>query len=189
MLRATSSMALLMVTVACAPARPTANERPKPNPISVGGTLANPPAQWITSSPATMSKEGVSVILTVSVDEVYALLNEAYAAVGIEVSTVDSRTRTLGNASFRAVRRLGSRPLTDYVRCAESAPGGLAAATRPVHLSVLSIIAPAEEFSRLTTKVQATTSMSERPGAVLCSSTGMLEAEIANAVNLGLLRR
>ncbi len=149
----------------------------------------HPSEQYITSFPNAPGSAGVSEIIPASADAVYAGLDEAYAAAGIEVAAANSRERTMGNADFRATRRLGGSPLTDFVKCGEELSlTGSMATSKPVCLSVLSTVTPSGEASRLTTRVQAAVSTGERGGAILCQSTGALEAAISRGVKLALLR-
>lgn len=182
-----SSAALLLAASACAPARPTAVDQPVPT--AAGSTSRTLSERVYSSLPATTESGGVSETLAVAADTLYSVLDEAYAALGIEVRTASSRDRTMGNTSFTATRRVGNRPLTEYVRCSGDALGGsLASATKPVRISVLTTVTPAGESSRLTTHVVATTSASERAGDVPCTSTGMLEEAISAAAKRAILQ-
>jgi hypothetical protein len=187
-LRHSAAALLVLGCAACASAPPSAEERPTPARIGAGGTITNPAEQWV-ATPHTTSEAGVSEQIPASADEVYAALPVAYAAAGIEVGTAVARTRTLGNTDFSATRRLGSRLVAGYVRCAENPLGGSMEDTRPVRFSVLSTVTPEGESTRLTTRVQATTRASERSGAIVCRSTGLLEAHLATQVKLALVRR
>jgi len=186
--------ALLLVSfgaaAACSSSRSPGDAAPAPSRrVTAPGTTADPVAQWIASFPNAPSTEGVSEIIPAPADEVYARLDEAYAAAGIEVTSASSRERTLGSPDFRVTRRLGTTRLTDYVLCGdEMSLAGRLSASNPVRFSVMSTVTPSGESSELTTRVQAAVTTGERAGAILCQSTGRLEAAIARAVKLDLFK-
>jgi len=172
-----------MLLAACAPAEGGAGE---PVPAAPGPRL--PGDRWLAETPDTRAETAVSEVIPVTADEVYAVLDEAYASVGIEVGSASAGERKMGNTYFTATRRLGSRLVSEYVRCADNPLGGSMADTKPVRFSVLSTVTPMQESSRLSTRVQASTATGERGGALLCTSTGLLETAIARAVKLRLVQ-
>ncbi len=172
----------LLALGACAPSGSGAAE-----PTAAPGPRV-PGDRWLAETPDTRAERAVSEVIPLTADEVYALLPAAYAAVGIEVASASAAERKLGNTYFTATRRLGRRPVSEYVRCADNPMGGSMADTKPVRLSVLSTVTPMDESSRLSTRVQASTATGERGGALLCSSTGLLETAIAREVKLRLVR-
>jgi hypothetical protein len=147
-----------------------------------------PGDRWLAETPDGRAETAVSEVIPVAADEVYAVLDEAYASLGIEVGAASASERKMGNTYFTATRRLGSRLVSEYVRCSDTSLGGSMADTKPVRFSVLSTVTPLEESSRLSTRVQASTATGERGGALLCTSTGLLEAAIARAVKLRLIK-
>ncbi|CAA9372557.1 MAG: hypothetical protein AVDCRST_MAG68-5665 [uncultured Gemmatimonadetes bacterium] len=148
-----------------------------------------PGDRWLAETPDARAETAVSEVIPVAADEVYALLDEAYASLGIEVASASAGERKMGNTYFTATRRLGPRLVSEYVRCADNPLGGSMADTKPVRFSVLSTVTPLAESSRLSTRVQASTATGERGGALLCTSTGLLEAGIAREVKLRLVQR
>lgn len=120
---------------------------------------------------------------------VFQVLGDAYRDVGIEVKTIDAPKMTAGNTQVQARRRLGNSSISAYLDCGQTGLSGPAADVYPVRMSVLSTVVPSGTTSRLSTVVQAVFATAEQSGTTPCTSTGTLEATIARAVQLRLVRR
>ncbi|HEX6308603.1 MAG TPA: hypothetical protein VFZ69_10475 [Longimicrobiales bacterium] len=112
-------------------------------------------------------------------DQVWAALPDVYRSLGIEVAQRDSRTGVIGNAGFKARRRLGSVPISRYLDCG-TAQGGRSADTYEVHLSVLTEVRPATPGNTtVSTMIEATARPVSFAGdPVRCVTNGELENRI-----------
>lgn len=119
------------------------------------------------------------------VEKVWDVMLAAYQSAGVEVGTLDSRTRTVGNRALTITRRLGQTSITEYVRCAQSGSGVMSVTTYRVQLSVLSTLKPgANGGTRMETTLSATGTPAEGASrsSAPCPSTGRLEQKLAEAV-------
>jgi hypothetical protein len=159
---------------------------PVPETVRIMGG-ANPTgtiAMGVTGTPA--SARSFSVVASAA--NVWRALPAAYESLGIPISRVDSATGTIGNAGFNARRRLGSVPLVRYIDCG-STQGGPSAETYDVRLVVTTVMLSAEAATTLATTVDAMGKPVAFSGEYIrCSSTGVLEARIADAVKANLVK-
>ena len=168
-----------------------------------GPDASPPPPQTTTISGATTGQEGSlgSGTFTVSTtrdagvsrmelaatpERVFTALRAAYPAIGIEVGTVDSEQRVVGNRRLEVSRRLGSSPVSRYLRCGETAFGSPAADQHRVRIHMVSTVAPAGQGSSVVTQLQATATPTGQNNQIACSSTGVLEDALTKAVQLRL---
>ena len=119
-------------------------------------------------------------------ERVFAALKEAYPTIGVQVGTVDDAQRMVGNRRLEISRRLGSSPISRYLRCGETAFGAPAADQHRVRLNMVSTVRPAAEGSVVETVVQATATPAGQSNGANCSSTGILEENLAKAVQVRL---
>jgi hypothetical protein len=157
---------------------------PAPETVRVVGS-ANPTgtiAMGVVSTPA--SARSSSFFSTP--DAVWSVLPAAYESLGIPLSMTDASTRTLGNAGFNLRRRLGSVPLVRYIDCG-STQGGPSAETYDIRLVVNSVVRAGEAATTLSTTIEAMGKPVAFSGEYIrCSSTGVLETRIADAVKARL---
>jgi len=119
------------------------------------------------------------------VEKVWDLMLAAYQSAGVEIGTLDARTRTIGNRAITTTRRLGQTSITEYVRCAQGGSGIMTSTTYRVQLSVLSTLKPAANGgTRMETTLSATGTPAEGASrnSIPCPSTGRLEQKLAEAV-------
>jgi hypothetical protein len=118
---------------------------------------------------------------------VWAALPGAFASVGLEgAGPAIGRERTLA-AQPRLRRTLGKVPLSRFIDCGRMSTGELSADNHIVRLTVTSAVTPQGTGSALATQVTATAAAVDNSNApVECSSTGVLEARIGDAVTTNL---
>jgi hypothetical protein len=134
------------------------------------------------SNDLTLTSEANVGIATLAapVDKVWEALAPVYQSLGIEVSTLDTPRRTIGNPSLKVRRRLGTVTLTKYIDCG-STQGTQSAETYEI---VLNIHTQLQSQSPNSTIVRTTFQSAGRPVSLsteyrTCASTGALEAKIA----------
>jgi len=193
MTRTSLSAALLVALSACATA-PREGEAPSaPREQTTRST------QMITTVDAagrttvipitTTSFSGArEVEVQASADDVFRVLGEAYTDLGMTVGTIDPPNRTTGNANFAARGKLGRTDISNYLDCGQTGLRGPAANVFPVRMSVLTMVVPNGQTSRVRTLVSGAYAAAEASGNVGCTSTGELEGAISRAVQLRLAR-
>lgn len=122
-----------------------------------------------------------------TVERGWRVLPDVYREIGIPIGTRNHRAHLLGSEDFEIHRELGGTRLSSYLRCGRSNTGANAVHYR-VRMTVLSqLIEDPESGTVLSTHVRATATRRGVSGhAVRCSSTGRLEREIMEAVQLRL---
>jgi hypothetical protein len=193
MTRTSLSAALLLALSACATA-PREDEAPSaPREQTTRNT------QMITTVDAsgrttvipltTTSFSGArEVEVLASADDVFRVLGEAYTDFGMTIGTIDPPNRTTGNANFSARGKLGRTDLSTYLDCGQTGLRGPAANVFPVRMSVLTMVIPDGDKSRVRTLVSGAYVAAETSGTVACTSTGELEGAIARAVQFRAAR-
>lgn len=117
-------------------------------------------------------------------DRVWQVLPAVYQGLGIPVGTSVPDTRTIGNIRLDLSRTLGGRPLSTFLTCGEGVTGAPLADSYRVTMSVLTILAPAENGgTRVETRVAASAvNRAVSSASVNCGTTGRLEAMIAERI-------
>ena len=135
----------------------------------------------------TTTHDGRGAVKTIDapIERAWAALPAAYAAVGVDYTTLDKRQWVIGNDALKVRRRLGGVALTRFLNCGGT-DGNPNAATYEVTLSVFTRLVPAGTGeTTVSTSVQGTArSLSFNTGAVNCASTRGLEDRIAGALAL-----
>jgi hypothetical protein len=131
--------------------------------------------------------EAHSTTISAPVSDVWPVMSAVYDSFGIPIGKLDQQGHVIGNEGFNLRRRLGSVPLARLIDCGNT-QGGPSAENYDIRLSVLTLVRPGEAGS--TTIATAIDAMG-RPMAfsgeyVRCSSTGVLESRIADAVKAQL---
>jgi hypothetical protein len=121
--------------------------------------------------------------------DVWRVLPGVFESFAIPLSSIDDKTRVLGNTGFNIRRRLGSIPLPRLIDCGTT-QGGPSAETYDIRLSVLTQVRAADGGS---SSIITTVDAMGRPVAfsgeyVRCSSTSALETRIADAVKAQLTK-
>ena len=164
----------------------TIQSAPPPETVRIVGSANPTGAISMGVVPTAASARSFSLFATA--DAVWQALPSAYESLGIPLSTSDDASRTLGNAGFNVRRRLGTVPLVRYIDCG-STQGGPSAETYDIRLVVNSVVRPGEGSTSLATTVDAMGKPVAFSGEYIhCSSTGVLEARIADAVKARLAK-
>ncbi len=176
-------IATLLLVAGCAS---TADPR-----VSSGGTstVVTFPGQRA----AIMDTESASVaptLLPAPLDEAWDALLVALPAVGVPVTTVHEASWTAGNQVLNLRRRLGDRPLSNFLTCGGSAGVAEIADSYAVTMGVLATLTPAEGGTRLQVQVAGSakdpfTSVPARH----CVSRGRLEAALDSTMRATLSAR
>ncbi|MDQ6634727.1 MAG: hypothetical protein M3Z10_08220 [Gemmatimonadota bacterium] len=160
----------------------TIERPPTPQTVRVSGSAAGNLSVGMNST-----TDAKVTRVTAAPADVWRVLPGVYDSFAIPLSSVDDRTRVLGNTGFNLRRRLGSVPLVRLIDCGTT-QGGPSADTYDIRLSVLTQVTPVEGGgSSIITTVDAM----GRPVAfsgeyVRCTSTGSLETRIADAIQAQL---
>lgn len=119
--------------------------------------------------------------LIVPVERAWAAIPAVFGELGIDPNIVDSKQHVFGNAGATYRNSLGRQRMSHYFSCGSQA-GMDNADTYDIFARILSQIVPGDGgLSTLRTQVEATAHATGNSGqAIRCSSTGALEARIAN---------
>lgn len=179
------ALALGACATAGAPASSGAGTDRSTTTISTGGMGhgGNMGSGTVTVS-RTADNSAVMTEIAAAPDRVVEALREVYPQMGIEVGTLDTNQRLVGNRQLRLMRRLGERPLSAYIRCGSTPIGAPAEEQYRVNMDVLSTVRAVGQESVLETRVLATATPQGQTHLVPCTSTGVLEAAIAKGVQL-----
>jgi len=129
-----------------------------------------------TSGPSTSA-----VALRAARDVIWREIPAVYEELGIPLTKADTVSFVVGNEGMKVTRRLKGVPLSRFLQCGGTPPGGANADTYEITLSVLSQLRPATGGD---TQVVTTVDAAARPVAfnatstVACSSTGALERRL-----------
>jgi hypothetical protein len=175
------SLFILLGLMGCASG--TTIERPAtPQTVRVSGSAAG---NLSVGMNATTDAKVTRV--TAAPADVWRVLPGVFDSFAIPLSSVDDKTRVLGNTGFNLRRKLGSIPLPRLIDCGTT-QGGPSAETYDIRLSVLTQVTAGENGgSSITTTVDAM----GRPVAfsgeyVRCTTTGSLETRIIDAIQAQL---
>jgi hypothetical protein len=124
------------------------------------------------------------------VNAVWAAMPGVYQSLKIPLTTLDQKTHTIGNEGFKALKNLGGVPLSKYIECGTTQIGPNAD-SYDVHLSIVSQLVTVDNgTTKLTTLLEA----AARPMAFAqeysrCSSKGVFEAKLVDALNAALAKK
>ena len=180
------ALALLSLVLLGCSSSPTIQSAPAPETVRVMGS-ANPTGTIAMGMVATPASARSATFLTTP-EAVWDVLPAAYESLGIPISMSDAGARTLGNAGFNVRRRLGSVPLVRYIDCGTT-QGGPSAETYDIRLVINSVVRAGEASTTLATTVEAMGKPVAFSGEYIrCSSSGVLETRIADAVKARLAK-
>lgn len=187
-MRGSRSIACLLLAVAV-----TACASSRSGPASGGGTMETGVATMAASGGQMFDIRIVEEISVSSdpivgaVGEAWRVLPDVHREIGIPIGTRNPRAHLVGNEGFEVHRELGDTRLSNYLQCGRSNSGANADHYR-VRMTVLSqLVEDVEAGTVLSTHVRATATRRGVSGhAVRCSTTGRLEREIMEAVQLRL---
>ena len=179
---------LCIVTVtACASSSSISTGRSTETVRSSGGASINGGSTGVSISPS--SSEFVSSIAS-PINNVWRVMPGVYQSMKIPLTTLDQASHTVGNEGFKALKQLDGVPLSKYIECGTTQIGPNAD-SYDVHLSIVSQLVTVDNgTTKLTTILQA----SARPLAYAqeysrCSTKGVFEAKLVDAVNIALAKK
>jgi hypothetical protein len=177
---------LLAILSACSSTN-IAETTPAPQTVRVVGSGGSASAIAIGMSASAPDARATQLPATAA--DTWRVLPAAFESLSIPLSMIDSTTRVAGNAGFNVRRRLGSTPMVRLIDCGTT-QGGPSAETYDVRLTITSQVKEAEGGgSSLLTTVEAMAKPVAFSGEYIrCSSTGALEARIADAVKARLTK-
>lgn len=122
-----------------------------------------------------------------SVDDAWKALPQVLDSLGVRATLVDPAQHLVGVEQMKIRVNLGKTPLSRYLDCGQTQIGPNADSYE-VLLTVKSRVTPAAEGSQLSTIVDAVARpISFRQNYSSCSTTGLLETRIADAMKKRLL--
>ncbi|WP_275834866.1 hypothetical protein [Roseisolibacter sp. H3M3-2] len=120
-------------------------------------------------------------------DRMWATLPAALADLGLTGGPQAGQSRTYLASATGLRRQLNKVPLSRYLECGTTPSGAPGADVHLIRLQVTSIVEPDGQGSRLRTQVLARgTSVEGSTGTVDCATTGVLEARLAEALEMRL---
>ena len=177
-------LVLLSLALLGCSSSPTIESGPAPETVRVVGS-ADPTGTIAMGVVATPASARTSSFFATP-DAVWGALPAAYESLGVPISMSNAADRTIGNGGFNARRRLGGVPLVRYIDCGTT-QGGPSAETYDIRIVINSAVKPGEAATTLSTTVEAMGKPVAFSGEYIrCSSTGALEARIADAVKARL---
>ncbi len=192
-MRTISGVSMLSLALLAGCASSQASDEPAPpaparETVRISTTGAAGMATTGTSSVELSSSPNVGIVtLAAPMDRVWTELVAVYAALGIDVSTVDRAGRIIGNPSLKIRRRLGTVNLTKYIDCG-STQGAPSAESYEVLLTIHSQLqSPTPNNTTVTTTFQSMGRPVSQSGEYRsCTSTGALEKSIGDILRTRL---
>ena len=142
-----------------------------------------------SSGRATINAVTTSSFVTVphSVDDVWSVVPSAYDTLGITKAVIDPKEHFVSNAGVKIRQRLGGTPLSRFIECGTTQIGPNADSYE-VFLTVSTQITPAANGeSNIASIVEAAAKpLNFAQEYARCSSKGVLEQRIADAIKLRL---
>lgn len=181
-MRSSVALALLAVT-ACATPHPDTS-RPTTESVRYVGQTGTGNIRLSAGDGATTAK------VAFTPEQVWAVLPAIYDSLGVPVETVDPTRHLIGNLGFKAHQKLGKTSLSKYIDCGRT-QGFPSADTYDVHMVVTTQVQPGDAgASTLSTFLEAAARPLAYSGEyVKCSSLGVVESAINNAVRARLAKR
>ena len=137
----------------------------------------------ISSFNITNSDAAIPTTIEAPIDQVWPVMKSVFDSLAIPVTTLNPSTHVIGNAAFRARRRLGKTPMIQLIDCGNF-QGGPSAETYDISFTITTQLVPLDARSTtLATLVQAqATPPSFSSSSVKCGSYGKLENMIVDEV-------
>jgi len=137
----------------------------------------------------TSSSQANATSVPFPVEQVWRVLPAVYDSLEIPITTLDGAKRLVGNSGLTLRRQLGKVSLSRYINCG-STQIGENADSYEVHLTVMTTVQPDE--SGLATVATTFEAMAKpitfAQNFSRCTSKGVLEKRIADAIELRLQR-
>jgi hypothetical protein len=177
-MRPTTLLPLALATLAACSSSKPAETAPAPQTVRVVGGASGPIAMGMSASSADARTTTISAPLA----DVWRALPAAYQSLNIPLSTVDSTTWVMGNSGFNLRRRLGTVPLVRLIDCGTT-QGGPSAETYDIRLTITTRATAVDGGTSLATTIEPMGKPVAFSGEYIrCSSTGVLESRLADAV-------
>jgi hypothetical protein len=166
----------LLLLAGCA----TAGEAPLPPSTGGPSTTQVQTSSGIHTLSAVPDPVGGGYALPVPEARVWASLPRAFARLEITpAGSIQGATRSYGNPSLRASRRLAGEPVSRSLSCGRTPIGAPAADAHPVEVAVVATIAAAGEgMTTVRVHVQGVASPTAGGTRIDCVTTGRLEARL-----------
>jgi len=157
---------------------------------SGGGPAAPAPAPQIieTAGGAPLRVEGQVVIaggtVAAPVDSAWKAAIKVYNELGIQVTTLITESRTIGNQALKIRRVLNGVPLSRYLNCGAGSGVGPNADYYNVEMSIMTYLVPnTHAATDVQTRIDAkATPLSVGSNPVVCVTTGVLERRIVKMI-------
>lgn len=184
-MRSTLLVPLVLVAAAAGCSSSSAVETaPAPQTVRVVGGGAGSIAMGMSGSAADARASAIAAPLA----DVWRVLPAAYESLNIPLSTVDTTTWVIGNSGFNLRRRLGTVPLVRLIDCGTT-QGGPSAETYDIRMTVTTRVRAVDGGTSLATTVEPMGKPVAFSGEYIrCSSTGVLESRLADAVKARLAK-
>lgn len=172
--------AATLITAACSQATTAASTHTESSVQVTSPTSAGSQSQTIRYE---TDVNAASTPLDVPVEVAWRRVYQAYAALKIPVTVVDSAHGIIGARGARIRNRLVGQSLSSWFDCGTTAVGSPRADSYGLLLTMLTEVRPAQNGSTARTIVSATAEASDtHTGAMPCSSKGGLEAKLEQAI-------
>lgn len=191
-LRSAARLATGMIMLLCAcrtgaPATPDIGPSGQPAQLEItgAGDMGSSSVVYRVNN----SDGGVVRYVNAAPEEVWKTLLATYNELKLPITKLDAARRTVSSTDARAPRRIGGKPLHNYLDCGNGISGPRVD-SYDVAYTLVSVVAAAGDStavrSSLVAKARTRTGTSGPP--VDCATTGRLEKRLAELVSLGLAR-
>jgi hypothetical protein len=124
----------------------------------------------------------VSALIDAPMDRLWVMLPSAYDSLGIPISLIDPKKRTMGHEGFKVHAKLGKERLSTYFECGTTQVGPNADSYE-LYLTVLSTAEAVSTRTRVTTTISAAAKPLQFSQAYSrCSTKGVLEKRLMDAI-------
>jgi len=133
------------------------------------------------------SDGGITRRIRATPDEAWKSVLATYSGLKLPITSYDDQKHTISSTQTRTPRKLGGKPLRDYLDCG-SGISGPRVDSYDVAYTLVTTVSPAEGDSTAvhsTLVASATNPSGTSGGPVDCATTGQLERRIAQLVALG----
>lgn len=185
-LRAAATATALLSTLAslgCASGGASAS----PAPLESQRTVVSTPASASADVELYRDTRLAAHVVKAPPADVWKALPVAYADIGLAGGPAIGQQQTFAAVVPSLRRQLNKVALSRYLDCGTTPSGSLGADVHLVRLQVSSIVDPQPAGTRVRTQVLArATSVENSNGALECTSTGLLEQRLAQALDARL---
>ena len=178
-----AAVAATLASLGCASAGGSAGAAP----IETTRTVVSTPASASADVELYRDTRLAAHIVKAPPADVWKALPAVYADLGLTGGPAIGQQQTFAAVLPSVRRQLNKVSLSRYLDCGTTPSGALGADVHMVRLQVSSIVDPQPTGTRIRTQVLArATSVENSNGAMECSSTGVLEQRLAQAIDARL---